>query len=229
MPSGCSPTCPSSSRRNRPTRGPAWPTACGARCRWSGRRPACAPRCGGSARPTRSSCGPRARPCAWTSWSTSTSGAVSPRPAACSPTTRISSRGTPTSARCAATSCPTGTRTGCCWNASGSARSSSTRWRRWPHRLRRLGRHWEAIEAAFAAIAEEPLRESAHAALIDTFLAERNVAQARHQLDRYAALLWSELAIKPSVELTNRVAAATGDHARAIDADEDERLTRRGR
>jgi DNA-binding SARP family transcriptional activator len=77
------------------------------------------------------------------------------------------------------------------------------------HRLRRRGRHLEAIEAAFAAIAEEPLRESAHAALIDIFLDERNVAQARSQLDRYAALLWSELAIKPSVELTNRVAAAT--------------------
>jgi DNA-binding SARP family transcriptional activator len=76
------------------------------------------------------------------------------------------------------------------------------------HRLRQRGRHLEAIEAAFAAIAEEPLRESAHAALIDIFLAERNVAQARSQLDRYAALLWSELAIKPSVELTNRVAAA---------------------
>jgi DNA-binding SARP family transcriptional activator len=76
------------------------------------------------------------------------------------------------------------------------------------HRLRRRGRHLEAIEAAFAAIAEEPLRESAHAALIDIFLAERNIAQARSQLDRYAALLWSELAIKPSVELTNRVAAA---------------------
>jgi DNA-binding SARP family transcriptional activator len=76
------------------------------------------------------------------------------------------------------------------------------------HRLRRRGRHLEAIEAAFAAIAEEPLRESAHAALIDIFLAERNVAQARSQLDRYAALLWSELAIRPSLELTNRVAAA---------------------
>jgi DNA-binding SARP family transcriptional activator len=78
------------------------------------------------------------------------------------------------------------------------------------HRLLRLGRHLEAIEAALAAIAEEPLRESAHAALIDIFLAEHNVAQARHQLDRYAALLWSELAIKPSAELTNRVAAAAG-------------------
>lgn len=78
------------------------------------------------------------------------------------------------------------------------------------HRLRRLGRHVEAIDAAFAAIAEEPLRESAHAALIDVYLAERDVAQARHQLERYAALLWSELAIKPSDELTNRVAAAAG-------------------
>jgi DNA-binding SARP family transcriptional activator len=94
------------------------------------------------------------------------------------------------------------------------------------HRLRRLGRHLEAIEAAFAAIAEEPLRESAHAALIDIFLAERNVVQARHQLDRYAALLWSELAIKPSAELTSRVAAATGAAWGSLDAD-DASLTRR--
>jgi two-component SAPR family response regulator len=78
------------------------------------------------------------------------------------------------------------------------------------HRLCRLGRHVEAIDAAFAAIAEEPLRESAHAALIDVYLAERDVAQARHQFERYAALLWSELAIKPSDELTNRVAEAAG-------------------
>ncbi|MET0419035.1 MAG: BTAD domain-containing putative transcriptional regulator [Actinoplanes sp.] len=76
------------------------------------------------------------------------------------------------------------------------------------HRLLRRGRHLEAIEAAFAAIAEEPLRESAHAALIEIYLAERNVAQAHSQLDHYAALLWSELAIRPSLELTNRVAAA---------------------
>lgn len=78
------------------------------------------------------------------------------------------------------------------------------------NRLCRLGRHLEAIDAAFAAIAGEPLRESAHAALIDVFLAEGNVAQARRQLDRYAALLWSELAIRPSTELTSRVAASVG-------------------
>ncbi len=78
------------------------------------------------------------------------------------------------------------------------------------HRLCRLGRHLEAIEAAFAAIAGEPLRESAHATLIDIFLAEGNVAQARRQLERYEALLWSELAIRPSAELANRVAASAG-------------------
>jgi hypothetical protein len=85
------------------------------------------------------------------------------------------------------------------------------------NRLRRLGRHPEAIEAAFAAfaaIAGEPLRESANAALIDIFLAERNLAQARHQLERYAALLWSELRIRPSAALIHRVTAAAVAFAR---------------
>jgi DNA-binding SARP family transcriptional activator len=75
------------------------------------------------------------------------------------------------------------------------------------YRLCRLGRHVEAIEAAYTAIAGEPLRESAHAALIDIFLAEENVAQARHHLEQYAALLWSELGIRPSEALTDRVVA----------------------
>ena len=82
-------------------------------------------------------------------------------------------------------------------------------------RLCRLGRHLEAIEAAFAAIDGEPLRETAQAVLIDIFLAEGNVAQARQQFDRYAALLWSELAIAPSNELTNRVGVRAGRGAPA--------------
>jgi DNA-binding SARP family transcriptional activator len=77
-------------------------------------------------------------------------------------------------------------------------------------RLRRLGRYVEAIEAAYAAIAGEPLRESAHAALIDVFLAEQNVAQAHRHLDQYAALLRGELGIRPSAGLTARVLAAGG-------------------
>ncbi|MEV6158468.1 bacterial transcriptional activator domain-containing protein [Nonomuraea sp. NPDC052129] len=80
-------------------------------------------------------------------------------------------------------------------------------------RLCRLGRHLDALEAAFAAITGEPLRESAHAALIEIFLAEGNVAQARRQLERYAALLWSEMAIRPSAELTKVVASQRSPRA----------------
>ena len=76
------------------------------------------------------------------------------------------------------------------------------------HRLRKLGRYLEAIEAAYSAIAEEPLRESAHAALIDTYLAEGNVAQAHCRLDRYADLLWSEMGIRPAIDLMTRSPAA---------------------
>jgi DNA-binding SARP family transcriptional activator len=64
-------------------------------------------------------------------------------------------------------------------------------------RLCGLGRHLEAIEAALAAIAREPLRESAHAVLIDVFLAEGNAGQARQQFDRYVSLLRSETRARP--------------------------------
>jgi len=79
------------------------------------------------------------------------------------------------------------------------------------HRLRRLGRFAEAVEAAYAAIAHEPLRESAHAALIDVFLAEGNIAQARRQLTRYAGMLWTEMRVAPSPALTGRVTGAGGE------------------
>jgi len=36
------------------------------------------------------------------------------------------------------------------------------------------------------------------------------VAQARHHLDQYAALLWTELGIRPSATLTDRITAAGG-------------------
>ena len=83
-------------------------------------------------------------------------------------------------------------------------------------RLCQLGRHVEAIEAAYAAIAAEPLRESAHAALIDVFLAEDNVAQARRHFEQYATLLWDELGMQPSAVLTERLSTAgVGPPARA--------------
>jgi hypothetical protein len=55
--------------------------------------------------------------------------------------------------------------------------------------------------------------------LIDVFLAERNLARARHQLERYAVLLWSELRIRPSAALINRVMTAADAFARSRTAE----------
>lgn len=65
-------------------------------------------------------------------------------------------------------------------------------------RLTLAGRTSEGIEAALAAIAAEPLRESAHRALIQAHVAEGNAAEAIRQYHRCEALLSSELGIKPS-------------------------------
>jgi DNA-binding SARP family transcriptional activator len=68
-------------------------------------------------------------------------------------------------------------------------------------RLRRLGRHSEAVNAALTSIAIEPLRESARSELIATHLAEGNVAAAHRQFEDYATLLWAELRLRPSAAL----------------------------
>jgi DNA-binding SARP family transcriptional activator len=71
--------------------------------------------------------------------------------------------------------------------------------------LRRARRFPEAIDAMLAVIAEEPLRESAHAALIDAYLSEGNASEAMRQFDTFAAMLWHELGIRPSDALCQRV------------------------
>jgi DNA-binding SARP family transcriptional activator len=71
--------------------------------------------------------------------------------------------------------------------------------------LRRARRFPEAIDAMLDVIAEEPLRESAHAALIDVYLSEGNASEAVRQFDSFAALLWHELGIRPSRALCARV------------------------
>lgn len=60
------------------------------------------------------------------------------------------------------------------------------------------GRFAEAVDAAYAAIAAEPLRESAHAALIRAHLAEGNRAEAARQFAAYERLIDEELALPPS-------------------------------
>ena len=63
----------------------------------------------------------------------------------------------------------------------------------------------DATAAAMAAIRAEPLRESAHAALIRVHLAESNQSEARRQFVRYQNLLQSELGIEPTPRLRELV------------------------
>jgi DNA-binding SARP family transcriptional activator len=60
------------------------------------------------------------------------------------------------------------------------------------------GRHDEALEAGLAAVAGEPLRESAQRALIRVHLAEGNGGEAIRQYRLYRHLLDEQLGIEPS-------------------------------
>lgn len=68
-------------------------------------------------------------------------------------------------------------------------------------RLRRQRRHAEAVEAGLAAVAADPLRESAQRVLIEAHLAEGNAADARRQFDAFCDLLWKDLGVRPSPAL----------------------------
>lgn len=67
------------------------------------------------------------------------------------------------------------------------------------------GEYGAAIEVGLAAIAIEPLRESAHRAVIEAHLAEGNLNEARRQLQRCRALLNDQLGLEPSADLVSRV------------------------
>jgi DNA-binding SARP family transcriptional activator len=60
-----------------------------------------------------------------------------------------------------------------------------------------------AAEAALAAVAVEPLRESAHRAMIRALLMEGNRAAALQQLSRLRSLLRRELGVEPSTLVTD--------------------------
>jgi DNA-binding SARP family transcriptional activator len=59
----------------------------------------------------------------------------------------------------------------------------------------------DAAEAGLAAVACEPLRESAHRALVKLHLAEGNAAEAVRQYKRFARLLNAELGCLPSQQM----------------------------
>jgi DNA-binding SARP family transcriptional activator len=73
-------------------------------------------------------------------------------------------------------------------------------------RLSAEGRHAEATEAGVAAVASEPLRESAHGALIAAHLAEHNPGEALRQYRLCRDLLRQEFDLAPSAQLDGMVA-----------------------
>jgi DNA-binding SARP family transcriptional activator len=64
--------------------------------------------------------------------------------------------------------------------------------------LTAAGRFGQAVEAGLAAVTSEPLRESAHRALIQAYLGEGNHAQAIRQYQVCRQILRRELGIEPS-------------------------------
>lgn len=63
------------------------------------------------------------------------------------------------------------------------------------------GRYAEAVEAGLAAIAAEPLRESAHRAVVRAHLAEQNRGEALRQYELFRRLLAEQLGLEPSAEM----------------------------
>jgi DNA-binding SARP family transcriptional activator len=68
-------------------------------------------------------------------------------------------------------------------------------------RLLRAGRLGDALDAGHAAVAGEPLRESAHRALVRVHLAEGNVGEAVRQYHLFRRLLHEHLGLEPSARM----------------------------
>jgi DNA-binding SARP family transcriptional activator len=73
-------------------------------------------------------------------------------------------------------------------------------------RLTAAGRLDEALEAGLLAVAGEPLRESAHRALVRLHLAEGNASEALRQFRLCRRLLHEQLGVEPSPRMLELVA-----------------------
>ncbi|HXW47265.1 MAG TPA: BTAD domain-containing putative transcriptional regulator [Streptosporangiaceae bacterium] len=75
-------------------------------------------------------------------------------------------------------------------------------------RLTAAERYGEAVDAGLAAVSGEPLRESAHRALIKAHIAEGNFVEARQQYDLCRRIVRDELGIEPSASLRRLMLAS---------------------
>lgn len=74
--------------------------------------------------------------------------------------------------------------------------------------LAACGKGGEAVSVALAAVAAEPLRESARRVLIEARPAEDNLSEARRAFTMYRALALRELGVEPSARLRALVVEA---------------------
>jgi len=75
--------------------------------------------------------------------------------------------------------------------------------------LTKAGRYAEAVVAAQAAVAGDPLRESAQAALIAVHLREGNQSEAVRTFERYRSRLRDELGLEPTAQLRGQLGHGT--------------------
>jgi DNA-binding SARP family transcriptional activator len=73
------------------------------------------------------------------------------------------------------------------------------------HRLLSAKSYLPALSAALAAVAIEPLRESAHRTVVEVYIAEGNSACALKHFQRYRGLVQRELGVNPSRHMTQLV------------------------
>jgi DNA-binding SARP family transcriptional activator len=71
--------------------------------------------------------------------------------------------------------------------------------------LTEAGRLAEALDAGLAAVAGEPLRESAHRALMRVHLAEGNAVEALRQYGLFRRMLREQLGVEPSAQIQQLV------------------------
>jgi DNA-binding SARP family transcriptional activator len=77
-------------------------------------------------------------------------------------------------------------------------------------KLAGAGRYGEAVQAAYAAVRTEPLRESAHRTVVRMHLAEGNVAEAVRAYESFRVLLSDELGVLPTAQMTQLLQRACG-------------------
>jgi DNA-binding SARP family transcriptional activator len=73
------------------------------------------------------------------------------------------------------------------------------------------GRYGEAAQAAYAAVHTEPLRESAHRAVVRVHLAEGNIVEAVRAYGAFRDMLIHELGVAPTKQMEELMSCAHAD------------------